>query len=323
MRAVVVGRHGGPEVLDMTDRDTPEPGPGQVLVDVAASGVNYIDVYHRTGLYPTVPPFVLGVEGAGTVSAVGAGVAEPRVGDLVAWAGAPGGYAEQVALPADRVVPVPDGVSAEDAAAAMLQGITAQYLTASTYPVRTGDTVLVHAAAGGVGLLLIQLVKLRGGRVIGTVSTEAKEELARQAGADEVIRYTEVDFAARTRELTGGAGVAAVYDGVGRTTFDGSLASLAPRGMMALYGQASGPVPPLDLQRLNDHGSLFVTRPSLVHHVATRVELAERAGEVLGAVAAGRLTIRIGRRYPLAEAAAAHSDLEGRRSTGKLLLLPR
>lgn len=322
MRAVVAGRHGGPEVLELVERDSPEPGPGQILVEVAASGVNYIDVYHRTGVYPTVPPFVLGLEGAGTVLAVGDGVTEPAVGDLVAWTGVPGGYAERVVLPAGRAVRVPTGVTAEDAAGAMLQGITAQYLTHSTYPVQPGDTVLVHAAAGGVGLLLIQMVKARGGRVIGTVSTAAKEELARQAGADEVIRYTEVDFAERTRELTDGAGVAVVYDGVGRTTFDGSLASLRPRGMMALYGQASGAVPPLDLQRLNDHGSLFVTRPSLVHHIATDAELHDRADAVLGAIAAGRLTIRIGHRYPLAEAATAHADLEGRRTTGKLLLLP-
>lgn len=322
MRAVVIDRHGGPDVLRPAERQSPEPGPGQVLVEVAAAGVNYIDVYHRTGSYPTVPPFVPGVEGAGTVSATGEGVTTPRVGDLVAWAGPPGGYAEQVALPADRVVVVPDGISAEDAAAVMLQGLTAHYLTHATYPVQPGDTVLVHAAAGGVGLLLIQVVKLLGGRVIGTVSTAEKEDLARRAGADEVIRYTEVDFAERTRELTDGVGVAAVYDGVGRTTFDGSMASLRPRGVLALYGQASGAVPQLDLQRLNDHGSLFVTRPSLVHHVATRQELRERADAMLGWVADGRLTIRVGHRYPLADAATAHTELEARRTTGKLLLLP-
>jgi NADPH:quinone reductase len=322
MRAVVVTRHGGPEVLAVTDVTAPRPGPGEVLVDVAAAGVNYIDVYHRTGLYPTSAPFVPGLEGAGTVAALGEGVTDLRVGDTVAWSNAQHSYAEQVVVPAERAVPVPDGVPVETAAAVMLQGMTAHYLTHDTYRVRPGDDVLVHAAAGGVGLLLVQVVKMLGGRVIGTVSTAEKEELARAAGADEVIRYTEADVAEETRRLTGGAGVAVVYDGVGAATFDASLASLRRRGMLALYGQSSGPVPPLDLQRLNDGGSLFVTRPTLVHHTATREELLDRAGAVLGWVTSGRLSVRIGHRYPLDHAAAAHADLQGRRTTGKLLLLP-
>lgn len=322
MRAVVVTRHGGPEVLEARDLPASQPGPGEVLVDVAAVGVNYIDVYHRTGLYPTTPPFVPGMEGAGTVAALGEGVTGVRVGDTVAWASTLGSYAEQVVVPAERAVPVPDGLAVEDAAAVMMQGMTAHYLTHDTYRVQPGDTVLIHAAAGGVGLLLIQLVKLLGGRVIGTVSTPEKETLARAAGADEVIRYTQVDFAAEARRLTGGTGVAAVYDSVGEATFDGSLASLRPRGMLVLYGQSSGPVPPMDLQRLNDGGSLVVTRPSLAHYTATREELLERAGAVLGWVSTGQLAVRVGHRYPLEQAATAHADLQARRTTGKLLLLP-
>ncbi|GAA0616687.1 quinone oxidoreductase [Kutzneria viridogrisea] len=322
MRAVQVQTTGGPEVLRAVEVDDPVAGEGQLLVEVAASGVNYIDTYHRTGVYPLPLPFTIGLEGAGTVVAVGEGVTRFAVGDRVAWASAPGSYAEKVAVPQDQAVAVPDGVALDVAAGAMLQGLTAHYLTASTYPVQAGDDVLVHAAAGGMGLLLTQLVKARGGRVIGTVSNAEKEKLAREAGADEVIRYTEVEVAPEVRGLTGGEGVAVVYDGVGKDTFDASLDSLRVRGVLALYGAASGQVPPVDLQRLNSGGSLFVTRPSLGHHLRTREELEWRAGEVLGAVARGELTISIGARYPLSDARQAHEDLEGRRTTGKVLLQP-
>jgi len=323
MRAIRVERHGGPEVLVPADIETPAPGSGELLVRVAAAGVNYIDTYNRSGLYTAPTPFVPGAEGAGTVSAVGAGVSGFAAGDRVAWCAAPASYAEQVIVSADRAVPVPAGIPDEVAAAAMLQGATAHYLTTSTYPVQPNDAVLVHAAAGGVGLLLTQMTKMRGGRVIGTVSSDEKAALARRAGADEVIRYDQTDFAAECRRLTGGEGVAVVYDGVGRTTFDGSLASLRRRGMLVLFGASSGPVPPFDPQRLNAGGSLFLTRPSLVHHTVTREELLWRTQEVLGWITDGRLTIRIGARYPLGEARRAHEDLEGRRTTGKLLLLPQ
>ncbi|MBV8932193.1 MAG: quinone oxidoreductase [Kutzneria sp.] len=322
MRAIEVSGFGGPEVLRLAEVGDPEPGPGQLLVEVAASGVNYIDVYHRTGVYQQPVPFVPGLEGAGRVLAVGDGVTEFGVGDQVAWSSTPRSYAEKVAVPAADAVAVPAGVDAATAAASMLQGLTAHYLTVSTYPVRAGDDILVHAAAGGMGLLLTQMVKAKGGRVIGTVSTGEKEKLARAAGADEVIRYTEQDVASRVRELTGGEGVAAVYDGVGKDTFDASLASLRVRGVLALYGAASGPVPPFDPQRLNAAGSLFLTRPTLAHHLRTREELLWRAGEVLGAVADGSLSITVGARYPLAAAREAHEDLQGRHTTGKLLLVP-
>ena len=324
MHAITVHRTGGPEVLDYTELPDPVAGPGQLLVAVAAAGVNFIDVYFRAGKYPLPLPFGLGSEGAGTVTAVGTGVADVVVGDVVAWAdGNAGSYAELVTVKADRAVKVPDAVAPQIAAASMLQGMTAHYLTASTWPVQDGDTALVHAAAGGMGLLLTQLVKAKGGRVIGTVSTAAKEAAARAAGADEVIRYTEVaDVAAEVRALTGGRGVDVVYDGVGADTFEASLASLRPRGLLALYGAASGPVPPFDLQRLNAAGSLFITRPTLAHHIATREDLLWRAGEVLSAVADGSLTITIGGRYPLAEAGAAHTALESRATSGKLLLVP-
>lgn len=321
-KAVLVTENGGPEVLRHTEVDERSPGPGEVLVAVAAAGVNFIDTYQRSGLYPIPCPFVLGQEGAGAVTAVGDGVTGVSVGDRVAWAGPLGGYAEQAVVPAAAVVSVPEGVDDETAAAAMLQGLTAHYLVTSTHPVQPGDTVLVHAAAGGVGLLLVQLAKARGGRVIATVSTEEKADLARAAGADEVIRYTEEDFATRTRALTDGKGVAAVYDGVGKTTFDGSLSVLRPRGTLALFGASSGPVPPVDPQRLNHAGSIFLTRPTLAHHIATPEELRWRTGDLFTAITAGTLDIRIGHRYPLADAAQAHADLEGRRTTGKLLLLP-
>lgn len=324
MRAAVVERTGGPEVIEVHEVDDPTPGEGEVLVEVAAAGVNYIDTYHRSGLYPVQTPLVLGVEGAGRVRAVGHGTTGFAEGDRVAWSGVPGSYAELVAVPAANAVRVPDGVSDEQAAGALLQGMTAHFLVTTTYPVARGDAVLVHAAAGGVGLLLTQLAMARGGQVIGTVSTEEKARLARDAGATEVIRYDQVeDIAAEVRSLTGGQGVAVAYDGVGKTTFDASLASLRPRGMLVLFGAASGPVPPVDPQRLNTGGSLFLTRPSLFHYVATRKELDYHAGEVFAAVADGTLDIRIAHRYPLAEAARAHEDLQSRRTTGKLILLPQ
>ncbi|MBP2478325.1 NADPH2:quinone reductase [Crossiella equi] len=321
MRAVQVREYGGPEVLAVAEVADPVVAAGELLVRVAASGVNYIDTYHRTGAYPVPLPFTPGLEGAGEVVAVGEGVGGFAVGDRVAWASALGSYAELVAVPAEAAVAVPDGVDLVVAAGAMLQGMTAHYLTTSTYAVGPGDDILVHAAAGGMGLLLTQFVKAKGGRVIGTVSTADKEKLAREAGADEIIRYTEADVAEGVRELTGGRGVAAVYDGVGATTFDASLASLRPRGVLAIYGAASGPVPPFDVQRLNQAGSAFVTRPSLGHHTANREELEWRASEVLTGVANGTLHVRIGARYALAEARQAHEDLQGRRTTGKVLLL--
>jgi NADPH2:quinone reductase len=322
MRAVVVESVGGPEVLTAAEAADPTPGDGELLVRVAAAGVNYIDTYHRTGAYPMPTPFVPGLEGAGEVVAVGDGVSRFKVGDRVAWSAAIGSYAELAKVPEAGAVAVPDGVELEVAAGAMLQGMTAHYLTRSTYPVQSGDTVLVHAAAGGMGLLLTQGVKALGGRVIGTVSTAEKEKLAREAGADEIIRYTETEIAPEVRRLTDGQGVHVVYDGVGKDTFDASLASLRIRGTLALYGAASGPVPPFDLQRLNAAGSLFVTRPTLAHHLLTRDELDWRAGEVFAAIQSGKLTIRISGRYPLTDAARAHADLQGRRTTGKLLLVP-
>jgi NADPH2:quinone reductase len=322
MQAIQVHRHGGPDALEAVDVDSPRPGPGQVLVTVAASGVNYIDTYHRSGLYPGTLPVRPGLEGAGRIAAVGDGVTGLAVGDRVGWAAAPGSYAQHVVVDAAKAITVPASVPDEVAAAVLLQGLTAHYLCTSTYPVQPGDAVVVHAAAGGVGLLLTQMVKLRGGRVIATVSTEEKAALARAAGADEVIRYDQVDFCPEARRLTDGRGVAAVFDGVGKTTFDASLASLRARGTMVLYGGASGPVPPMDPQRLNAGGSLFLTRPSLVHYTSERQELLERAAELFGWIAGGKLDVRIGGRYPLADARRAHADLEGRRTTGKLLLLP-
>jgi NADPH2:quinone reductase len=323
MRAIQVTEYGGPDVLRLRELPDPEPGDGELLVRAAACGVNYIDTYHRSGAYPVELPFTPGMEGAGVVRAVGGGVDGMGVGDRVAWASTTGSYAEQVLVPADRAVPVPDGVDDDVAAAALLQGMTAHYLTVSTYPVQSGDAVLVHAAAGGVGLLLTQFATTRGARVIGTVSTAEKERLARDAGAAEVIRYTEVDdLAAEVRARTGGAGVAAVYDGVGATTFDASLASLRPRGMLVLFGAASGPVPPVDPQRLNAAGSVFLTRPQLAHYTATREELTWRAREVYDAMREGSLRISVGGRYPLGDAERAHEDLQGRCTSGKLLLLP-
>jgi NADPH2:quinone reductase len=318
----VVRAYGGPEELVLTEVPVADPGPGQVRVELAATGVNYIDVYVRSGQYPWPLPRTLGSEGAGVVVAVGPDVDTVRVGDRVASTSLEGSYAQQALVGADQVVPVPDGVSTETAAAALLQGLTAHYLLHDSYAVRAGDTVLVHAAAGGMGLLLTQLATRLGATVIGTVSTSAKERLARAAGAAEIIRYGEgVDVAAEVRRLTGGTGVAAVYDGVGRDTFDASLASLRVRGTLALFGASSGPVPPFDPQRLQQNGSLFLTRPTLLHFIAEPGELRRRAGDLFGWIADG-LDIRIHDTYPLAEAARAHTDLESRRTTGKLLLRP-
>lgn len=321
MRAVIVTQNGGPEVLELRDEPEPRPGSGDLVVAVEAAGVNYRDIYEREGsAYGGNPPFVAGVEGAGTVTAVGPDMHEIMVGDRVAWSNAQGSYAERVLVPADIAVPIPADVRTEVAAAVLLQGMTAHYLAVSTYPVQPGDSVLVHAGAGGVGLLLIQIAKLRGGRVIATTSSEEKMELARGAGADHVISYD--GFGERVSELTAGEGVAAVYDGIGRTTFDESLASLRPRGYMVLYGAASGRPGHLDPARLGAGGSLFLTRPTLKNYTATREELLRRAGDVFDWVAAGELEVRIGGRYPLVEARRAQEDLESRRTTGKLLLMP-
>ncbi|MGQ0574767.1 MAG: quinone oxidoreductase family protein [Pseudonocardia sp.] len=323
MRAVQVSSHGGPEVLTVAELPDPQPAAGELLVETAAAGVNYIDTYQREGIYPMTLPYVAGLEGAGRVRALGAGVTGVAVGDRVAWCETVGSYAELVVVPAAKAVPVPDGVSDEAAVGALLQGMTAHFLINDTYRVQAGDDVLVHAAAGGVGLLLTQLTAAKGARVIATVSTAAKEDLARAAGAADVVRYTEVDdLAARVRELTGGRGVAAAYDSVGRTTFDASLASLRKRGILVLYGAASGPVPPVDPQRLNAAGSVFLTRPKLFDHIDTRAELTERSAAVYRSVIDGTLDVRIGHRYPLDKARSAHEDLQARQTTGKLLLLP-
>jgi NADPH:quinone reductase len=323
MRVVIADQHGGPEVLRVTQRDTPDPGPGQLLVEVAAAGVNFADIYARQGIPPYAGqlPFVLGNEGAGVVTAAGPGAEGFGPGDRVAWTGLPGCYAEQVVIPADRAVAVPDGMDLETAAAIMLQGMTAHYLVTDAYPVAAGDPVVVHAAAGGVGLLLTQMVKMRGGVVIATTSTPQKAELAEGAGADYVAGYD--NFGAVAREVTGGEGAAVVYDGIGQATFDDSLAALRRRGYLVLYGAASGPVPPLDPQRLAAGGSLFLTRPTLVHYIVTREELLSRADDLFRWVGQGTLTVRIGGRYPLDQAARAHEDLAARRTTGKLVLLPR
>jgi NADPH2:quinone reductase len=322
MKAIRIHAHGGPEVLRYEDVPVPVPGAAQALIRIEAAGVNFIDIYHRTGLYPVQFPYTLGQEAAGVVTALGPGVSGVAVGDLVAYTGVPGAYAEFAAVPADRLVPVPVGVTARQAAAVLLQGVTAQYLATSTYPLAAGQTCLVHAAAGGVGLLLCQIAKHLGARVIGTVSNEAKAALARGAAADDVILYTQQDFEVEVKRLTGGAGVRVVYDSVGKTTFDKSLNCLARRGMLVLFGQSSGPVPPFDPQTLNQKGSLYLTRPTLAHYVATREELLARAGQVLGWVADGSLSVHIGREYPLAEAAEAQRALAGRETTGKVLLVP-
>lgn len=320
MKAMRVHEYGGPDVMRLEEVPVPPPGAGEALVKLAASGVNFIDVYQRSGLYGTPLPFTPGSEGAGVVEGIGPGVTEVAVGDRVAYAGALGAYAEYAVVPAARLVSLPAKVDFKTAAAVMLQGMTAHYLTHSTYPLKQGETCLVHAAAGGVGELLVQVAKRRGARVIGTVSTAEKEALARSVGADEVIRYTEQDWEAEVKRLTGGRGLAVVYDGVGRATFEKGLNCLAPRGYMVLFGQSSGPVPPLDPQVLNAKGSLFLTRPALGHYVLTREELLSRANDVLGWVAAGELRVHIGSELPLAEAARAHRQLEARQTTGKTVL---
>ncbi len=308
--------------MQLDDVPTPEPGASDALVEIAASGVNYIDVYFRTGLYKAPLPWTLGLEAAGTVRAIGPDTTTVAVGDRVAWTGVPGAYAEMAVVPANRLVKLPEKLSFRDGAATMLQGMTAHYLACSTYPLKPGDACLVHAAAGGVGLLLCQIAKRRGATVIATVSTDAKAELARGAGADHVILYSREDFVARTRSATGGAGVHVVYDGVGASTFEQGLDCLRPRGTMALFGAASGPVPPFDLGVLSTKGSLYVTRPSLFHYIMDDAELRARAGDVLGWIAAGELRLRIEEEYPLARAADAHRALEGRKTTGKVLLIP-
>ncbi|MFN7930548.1 MAG: quinone oxidoreductase [Blastocatellia bacterium] len=322
MKAIVVENCGGPEVLAYSDAPQPTPQAGEALVKLEAVGLNFIDVYHRTGLYPLPRPFIPGMEAAGVVEAVGAGVTDVAVGDRVAYAMHPGAYAEYTTVPAWKLVQVPTGVSAAQAAAAMLQGMTAHYLVTSVHPLKAGETALIHAAAGGVGLLLIQMAKNIGARAIGTVSTEAKAALAREAGADEVILYAEQDFETETRRLTEGKGVQVVYDSVGKDTFLKSLNCLAPRGMMALFGQSSGSVPAFDPALLAQKGSLFLTRPSLAQYAATREELLRRAGDVFNWIGAGKLNLRIEKTFPLAEAAEAHRQLEGRRTTGKVVLLP-
>jgi NADPH2:quinone reductase len=320
MKAIRIHSFGGPDVLRYEDVAVPSPGAGQALVRVEAAGLNFTDIYRRSGLYKVELPHTLGLEGAGTVNAIGPGVTGLAVGDRVAVTDVPGAYAQYVLAPADRLVPIPPGVSARQAAAVILQGMTAHYLALATYPLQRGDVCLVHAAAGGVGLLLCQIAKRCGARVIATVSTEAKAELARKAGADEIIFYTRQDFEVEVKRLTG-AGVQVVYDSVGKTTFEKGLDCLRPRGMMVLFGQSSGPVAPIDPQVLNQKGSLFLTRPTLFNYIATRDELLSRAGEVLGWLADGSLSVRIDREYPLADAASAHRALEGRETTGKVLLL--
>lgn len=322
MKAVRVHTPGGPEVLRHEDVPPPTAGAGEALVKVDAAGLNYIDVYFRTGQYPATLPVTIGLEAGGTVTAVGAGVTEVKAGDRVAYTGVAGAYAEYAVVPAARLVVLPAGVTTRQGAAVMLQGMTAHYLATSTCALGSGDCCLVHAAAGGVGLLLCQIAKMRGARVIGTVSTEDKARLAREAGADEVILYTTQDFEAEVKRLTGGQGLRVVYDSVGRTTFEKGLNLLAPRGVMALYGQSSGPVGTFDPQVLNQKGSLFLTRPSLFHYTSTREELLARAGDVLGWVRDGRLKLRMELEFPLREAAEAHRALEGRRTTGKVLLIP-
>ena len=322
MKAIRIHAPGGPEALRLEDVETPGPKAGEALVRIEATGVNFIEIYFRLGLYKAPLPLTLGGEAAGVVEAVGPGVTEVAVGDRVASVNFSGAYAERAVAPAKRLVRVPDGLDSRQAAAAMLQGMTAHYLAFSTFRLKAGDTCLVHAAAGGVGLLLCQIASRLGVRVIGTVSTDEKAALVRAAGASDVILYTKDDFVAETKRLTGGAGVQVVYDSVGKTTFEKGLDVLAPRGMMVLFGQSSGPAGPFDPQILNQKGSLFVTRPTLGHYAASREELLERAGEIFGWVRAGTLKVRVDREVPLSRAAEAHRALEGRETTGKVLLVP-
>ena len=322
MKAILVNECGGPEKMELVEVPKPSPGPGQVLVKLAAIGVNFIDIYFRTGLYKAPAPVSLGMEGAGVVEAVGEGVEGVNVGDRVAYCMVRGSYAECAVVPVEMIVPIPAALDFKAAAAAMLQGMTAHYLTASTYALKPGDACLVHAAAGGTGRLIVQMAKMRGARVIGTASTREKAALATEAGADEMILYTECEFDQEVKRLTAGRGVDVVYDSVGAATFARSLDSLRPRGMMVTFGNASGAVPAVEPLLLNQKGSLYLTRPALGHYVSTREELLARAGDVLGWVASGQLKLRIDRTYPLSNAAQAHIDLAGRATSGKLLLLP-
>jgi NADPH2:quinone reductase len=322
MKAIVVEQPGGPEALQYKEVPTPELAAEQVLVRVAAIGVNFIDVYHRKGFYPQPLPFTPGSEFSGTIEAVGAQVEDLKVGQRVATASGVGAYAEHARAPADKCVLIPDGIDDRTAAALMLQGMTAHYLTLSTRPLQPGMSCLVHAAAGGVGLLLCQIAKLRGARVIATVSTEEKAKLARAAGADDVVLYTKEDVVPRVKAFTDGKGVDVVYDGVGKTTIEQSMASLAPRGLLNTFGQSSGPVPPIDPLALNKAGSLFLTRPTLAHYIATRAELTKRADDLFSWVKDKRLQVRVGATFPLAGAADAHRALEARQTTGKVLLIP-
>jgi len=322
MKAVRIHAPGGPEAMRYEDAPEPTPKPGEAVVKIDAAGINYIDVYFRSGQYKAELPVTLGMEAGGTVSAVGQGVTDVKVGDKVAYTGIPGAYAEYAAVPAARLVALPAGTSTKQGAAAMLQGMTAHYLACSTYPLKPGDVCLVHAAAGGVGLLLCQMAKMRGARVIGTVSTEDKAKLARDAGADDVVLYTKQDFEAEAKRITGGKGLQVVYDSVGKTTFDKGFNLLAPRGMMILFGQSSGPVGPFDVGILGTKGSLFLTRPSLFAYTATREEMLQRAGDVLGWIRDGKLKLRMEFEFPLKDVAEAHRALESRKTTGKVLLIP-
>jgi NADPH:quinone reductase len=322
MKAIRIHAPGGPEAMKLEDVPEPQPKAGEAVVKIDAAGLNFIDVYQRSGHYKLAMPLTLGLEAAGTVTAVGPGVTEVKVGDKVAYTGVPGAYAQYAAVPAARLVVLPHGVSTKQGAAIMLQGMTAHYLACSTYPLKKGDTCLVHAAAGGVGLILCQIGRLRGARVIGTVSTDEKAKLAREAGADETILYTKQDFAAEVKRITGGQGLQVVYDSVGKDTWEGSLNCLAPRGLIALYGQSSGPIGQIDPQILNTKGSLFLTRPSLNVYIATRDELQQRAGELFGWLRDGKLKLRMEFEFPLKDAAEAHRALEGRKTTGKVLLIP-
>jgi NADPH:quinone reductase len=322
MKAIQILKTGGPEVLTLCDLPTPTPGKGEALLRIEASGVNFIDTYFREGRYPATLPYVLGQEAAGTVVAIGSDVTSVKAGDRVAWCGIPGTYAEFAVAPADRLVAIPAGVSSDQAAAAILQGMTAHYLAHSAYKIQSGDEVLIHAGAGGTGLLLTQIAKSLGARVFTTVSTEEKAVLSKAAGADEVILYTQTDFAAEVKKLTAGRGLPVVYDSVGKSTFEQSLASLRRRGMLVLFGGASGAVPPFDLIRLSTMGSLYITRPTLKDYVATRADLMARAADVFNGIAVGTLKLRSEHTYPLADAAQAQRDLESRKTTGKLLLIP-
>ena len=322
MQAIQILTTGSADVLTLSDLPTPTPGPGEALIRIEASGVNFIDTYFREGRYPAHLPYTLGQEAAGTIVAVAPDVTSFKPGDHVAWCGIPGTYAQLAVAPVDRLVPIPEGVSSQQAAAALIQGITAHYLTHSTYPIQSGDEILIHAGAGGTGLLFIQMAKARGARVFTTVSTEEKAELARAAGADEIILYTKEDFAAKIKQLTSGRGLPVVYDSVGKTTFEQSLQCLRPRGLMVLFGGSSGAVPPFDLIRLSTMGSLYVTRPTMKDYIATSADLEARAKDVFTAIGSGALKLRLEHIYPLTDAAHAHRDLESRKTTGKLLLIP-